>query len=58
MADGAVTAQGPPRSVVTPELVERVFGIASVVVDDPVSRTPTVVPVGRHHCATPDAVAR
>ncbi|SDV02173.1 iron complex transport system ATP-binding protein [Microlunatus sagamiharensis] len=57
MADGAVTAQGPPRSVVTPELVERVFGITSVVVDDPVSHTPTVVPVGRHHCAEPEGAA-
>ncbi|SEP77990.1 ABC transporter ATP-binding protein [Microlunatus flavus] len=51
MTDGAVTAQGAPRAVVTPELVQRVFGIASVVVDDPLSGTPTVVPVGRHHCA-------
>jgi len=53
MVDGAVAAQGPPAEVVTRELVGRVFGIDSVVVDDPVSRTPTVVPVGRHHCVEP-----
>ena len=50
MADGAVAAQGPPASVVTRELVQQVFGLESLVVEDPVSRTPTVVPIGRHHC--------
>jgi iron complex transport system ATP-binding protein len=54
MADGAVAASGPPTAVVTRELVQRVFGLDSVVVEDPVSRTPTVVPVGRHHCTIPD----
>jgi iron complex transport system ATP-binding protein len=56
MADGAVAAQGPPAEIVTAELVQRVFGLESVVVPDPVSGTPTVVPIGRHHSRqTPDA---
>jgi iron complex transport system ATP-binding protein len=53
MADGSVAAQGPPTDVVTRELVQQVFGIESVVVADPVSRTPTIVPIGRHHCPVP-----
>ena len=53
MADGGVAAEGPPTSVVTPELVRQVFGLESLVVEDPVSQTPTVVPIGRHHCVTP-----
>ena len=52
MADGAVAAEGPPSTVVTRELVQRVFGMESLVVEDPVSGTPTIVPIGRHHCAT------
>jgi iron complex transport system ATP-binding protein len=50
MVDGAVAAQGAPGDVVTRELVQRVFGLESLVVEDPVSRTPTIVPIGRHHC--------
>lgn len=53
MADGRVAAQGGPSDVVTPELLRQVFGLESLVVPDPVSGTPTVVPIGRHHCATP-----
>ena len=58
MADGAVAAQGPPAEVVTSELVQRVFGLESLVVPDPVSGTPTVVPIGRHHSRTPEASAK
>ena len=48
MRAGAVVAEGPPAEVITPELVEEVFGLEVVVVADPVAATPMVVPVGRH----------
>ncbi|MFC5663665.1 ABC transporter ATP-binding protein [Kitasatospora misakiensis] len=44
MKDGRIVAQGPPAEVVTAELVREVFGLASVVVPDPVTGTPLVVP--------------
>jgi iron-siderophore transport system ATP-binding protein len=44
MADGAVVAEGAPGEVVTAELVAKVFGLACVVVPDPVAGTPMVVP--------------
>lgn len=47
MRDGAIVASGPPRDVVTPELVERCFGLPVRVIDDPVSGAPLVIPVGR-----------
>ncbi|UGQ15637.1 ABC transporter ATP-binding protein [Yinghuangia sp. ASG 101] len=46
MRDGRVMAAGAPADVVTPELVEDVFGLRSVVVECPVAGTPLVVPVG------------
>lgn len=49
MRRGRVVAAGPPADVVTPELVEHVFGLPCQVVADPVSGTPMVVPVGRRH---------
>jgi iron complex transport system ATP-binding protein len=47
--NGRIFASGAPREVVTPETVEAVFGMASRVIDDPVTGTPLVVPIGRHH---------
>ncbi|MFJ8628259.1 ABC transporter ATP-binding protein [Kitasatospora sp. NPDC093550] len=44
MRDGRVVAQGPPAQVVTADLVREVFGLDSVVVPDPVTGTPLVVP--------------
>jgi iron complex transport system ATP-binding protein len=49
MKDGRVVAEGAPRAVVTEDLVRTVFGIKSRVVLDPVSATPMIVPIGRHH---------
>ncbi|WP_223691119.1 ABC transporter ATP-binding protein [Leifsonia poae] len=49
MREGAVVAAGDPGTVVTAELVRDVFGVDSVIVPDPVSATPLVVPIGRHH---------
>ncbi|MGO4593267.1 ABC transporter ATP-binding protein [Leifsonia sp. 2TAF2] len=49
MREGTVVAAGDPAAVVTAELVRDVFGVESVVADDPVTGTPLVVPLGRHH---------
>jgi iron complex transport system ATP-binding protein len=44
MRDGRIVAQGPPAAVVTAQLVEDVFGLPCVVVPDPETGTPLVVP--------------
>ena len=49
MSAGAVVASGPPREVVTPELVQEVFGVDCIIVDDPLSGTPMVIPRPRRH---------
>jgi iron complex transport system ATP-binding protein len=49
MKAGQVVAEGAPSTVVTRELVAEVFGLESRIIDDPVSGTPMVVPVGRYH---------
>jgi len=49
MHGGRVYAEGSPAEVVTEEMVRAVFGLDSRVVTDPVSHTPLVVPIGRHH---------
>jgi iron complex transport system ATP-binding protein len=46
---GAVVAVGSPLEVVTEGLVRDVFGLESRVIPDPVSGTPLIIPIGRHH---------
>ncbi len=40
-------AEGTPSEIVTEKLMEDVFGLASVIITDPVSGTPLVVPEER-----------
>jgi iron complex transport system ATP-binding protein len=47
MKDGVVVAEGAPSEIVTAELVEEVFGLRCLVIPDPVTGTPHVVPLGR-----------
>ncbi|MBG6215967.1 iron complex transport system ATP-binding protein [Arthrobacter sp. CAN_A6] len=54
MKDGAIVAEGTPSEVVTRETVGGVFNLECRVIPDPVSGTPMVVPLGRHHSAAPD----
>ncbi|QSB14652.1 ABC transporter ATP-binding protein [Natronosporangium hydrolyticum] len=53
LADGAVVAQGPPTQIVDEDLVRRVFAIDCRIIDDPVSHTPLVVPMGRPAIPSP-----
>jgi iron complex transport system ATP-binding protein len=46
LRDGQVVASGSPLQVVTPAVVRETFGIDSHIIDDPVSGTPLVVPIG------------
>lgn len=44
MKSGAIVAQGDPIDVIDADLVENVYGMACVVIDDPETGTPLVVP--------------
>lgn len=49
MRDGRIVAQGSPGEVLTEAMLSEVFGLDARVVEDPVSGTPLVVPVGSRH---------
>nr|WP_139141866.1 ABC transporter ATP-binding protein [Micromonospora chaiyaphumensis] len=55
MRAGAVVAAGPPREILTAELVRDVFGLDCVVVPCPVTGAPLVVPALTHTSAAPAA---
>lgn len=48
MHDGRIVAQGPPAEVFTVELLAEVFGLSAMVVPDPATGTPLVVPLPRN----------
>ncbi len=50
---GRLVASGPPSEVITRELIRDVFDLDSLVIADPVSGSPMVLPRGRHHILDP-----
>ncbi|SEA03945.1 ABC transporter ATP-binding protein [Marinobacterium iners] len=42
---GQVIAEGPPEHVIKPDLIARAFGLNAVIIEDPVTATPLVVPI-------------
>ncbi|VEB42679.1 Probable siderophore transport system ATP-binding protein YusV [Chromobacterium violaceum] len=44
MKDGRIVAEGAPSRIVSAELIEQVFGLPCLIIDDPVSHTPMVIP--------------
>ena len=56
MKAGRIVAEGSSLEVVTEGLVRDVFGLESRVVPDPVSGTPLIIPLGRHHAGSPHTV--
>lgn len=55
MKSGRIAAEGTPAEVITAGTVEDVFDLRCQVTTDPVSGTPLVIPMGRHHEAAPVA---
>ncbi|MEH6459955.1 ABC transporter ATP-binding protein [Chitinimonas sp. JJ19] len=51
MREGRIVAEGAPGEVVTADMVEQVFGLPCLVMADPISHTPMVIPRGKPHLA-------
>lgn len=46
---GELVAEGRPEDILDKELIKEVFDLDSVVITDPISKSPMIVPIGRHH---------
>lgn len=49
LREGKLIDKGEPEKVITSELIWTVFGLDCVVIQDPVSNSPFIVPKGRHY---------
>ena len=47
MRNGSVIAAGPPGEIVTTELIQEVFDVDAMIIPDPVTVTPLVIPLSR-----------
>jgi len=47
--NGKLVAEGEPSKVITSKLIEDIFGLHCTVIRDPISDSPSVIPIGRHH---------
>ncbi|GAA1009785.1 cobalamin/Fe3+-siderophore ABC transporter ATP-binding protein [Acrocarpospora pleiomorpha] len=56
MKSGRIIAEGTPADVITPETVEEVFDLRCQITADPVSGTPLIIPIGRHHTGENDLI--
>ncbi|PPJ40287.1 cobalamin/Fe(3+)-siderophore ABC transporter ATP-binding protein, partial [Pseudoxanthomonas sp. KAs_5_3] len=45
MKAGEIVASGPPQAVIAETLIETVFGMRAMIVPDPVTATPMVIPI-------------
>ena len=52
LRDGRIVASGAPGDVMTSDLIRDVFDLDALVVPDPVSGSPIVLPRGRHHVSS------
>ena len=46
---GKLVAEGAPSEVITSSLIKDIFNLECKVIEDPVSDSPSVIPIGRHH---------
>lgn len=56
IVDGQVHSSGPPDTVLTEKMVQEVFGLKSLIITDPTSGKPVMLPLGRHGMAGGHAV--
>lgn len=50
MKNGLLIAEGTPQDIITSTLIRETFQLECSVITDPVSNTPLILPIGRHHC--------
>lgn len=50
MKNGRLIAEGTPQDIITSTLIQETFQLECSVITDPVSNTPLILPIGRHHC--------
>ncbi|CCJ72607.1 Ferric enterobactin transport ATP-binding protein FepC (TC 3.A.1.14.2) [Cronobacter condimenti 1330] len=47
LRDGRIIAEGAPSAIVDASLIEAIYGLRCMIIEDPVAGTPLVVPLGR-----------
>lgn len=51
ICEGKLIVQGTPKEIISPELIKEVFKLDCSVINDPISNSPLIIPIGRYHNA-------
>lgn len=46
---GKLVAEGAPSEVITSSLIQQIFDLQCIVVEDPIAKSPAIVPIGKYH---------
>lgn len=49
MANGKVVAKGNPKEIINAKLIKEVYNLDCKVIEDPISNTPLIIPISKHH---------
>lgn len=49
LKQGELVTEGTPQDVITSEQIKNIFDLDCEVIQDPVSKSPLIIPKGRHH---------
>ncbi len=49
LSNGKLICEGEPKEVISEDLIKQVFNLDCVVIEDPISKTPMIVPKGKYH---------
>ena len=47
--EGKLVAEGTPEDILDDKLVKDIFNLEAKIISDPISNTPPIVPIGKHH---------
>ena len=50
--EGKLVAEGTPEDILDNKLVKDIFNLEAQIISDPISNTPLVVPIGKHHVSS------
>lgn len=49
LKEGRLAAEGHPKEVITSSLIKHIFGLSCTVIEDPISGSPVIIPIGKYH---------
>ncbi|CIT12687.1 ferric enterobactin transport ATP-binding protein FepC [Streptococcus pneumoniae] len=50
--EGKLVAEGKPEDILNDKLVKDIFNLEAKIIRDPISNSPLMIPIGKHHVSS------